>query len=76
MSGVNSFECVSQGRQIGHSLGGALAELDAVFFTLNLPSDITVVGRTFGTPRVGNPDWADLVDSQVQLSPPTVYQPC
>ncbi|KAI0732059.1 Alpha/Beta hydrolase protein [Fomitopsis betulina] len=50
---------------IGHSLGGALAELDTVFLTLNLPSDITVIGRTFGTPRVGNPDWADLVDSQV-----------
>ncbi|KAH9841584.1 Alpha/Beta hydrolase protein [Rhodofomes roseus] len=50
---------------VGHSLGGALAELDAVFFTLNLPSDIQVVGRTFGTPRVGNPAWASLVDSSV-----------
>lgn len=70
-----SYICYSskketKGLQVGHSLGGALAELDAVFFTLNLPSAITVIGRTFGTPRVGNPDWADLVDTQAwsQLS--------
>ncbi|KAH9936333.1 alpha/beta-hydrolase [Fomitopsis serialis] len=50
---------------VGHSLGGALAELDAVYFKLNLPSNIAVVGRTFGTPRVGNSDWADLVNSLV-----------
>ncbi|KAE9395851.1 alpha/beta-hydrolase [Gymnopus androsaceus JB14] len=47
---------------IGHSLGGALAELDTVFFRLNIPS-ATISGITYGTPRVGNPAWAALVDS-------------
>lgn len=50
---------------VGHSLGGALAQLDALYMTLNLPSDIHVMSRTFGTPRVGNPAYADLIDSMV-----------
>jgi len=37
---------------VGHSLGGALAELDTLFLSLNLPEGITVKGRTFGTPRM------------------------
>ncbi|KIY53141.1 alpha/beta-hydrolase [Fistulina hepatica ATCC 64428] len=48
---------------VGHSLGGALSELDGLFFALNIPSaSITV--RTYGTPRVGNSDFADLIDSK------------
>ncbi|KAI0289196.1 Alpha/Beta hydrolase protein [Russula brevipes] len=50
---------------IGHSLGGALAELDAMFMKLNLPEGTTVQGSTFGTPRVGNEAWATLFDSQI-----------
>ncbi|KAI0366056.1 alpha/beta-hydrolase [Pilatotrama ljubarskyi] len=50
---------------VGHSLGGALAELDALFFTLNLPSSIHVKSVTYGTPRVGNPTYATLFDSKV-----------
>ncbi|KAI6110963.1 alpha beta-hydrolase [Pisolithus croceorrhizus] len=50
---------------IGHSLGGALAELDCVFLALNLPSSISIKGVTYGTPRVGNPAWASLFDSMV-----------
>ncbi|KAJ3784012.1 Alpha/Beta hydrolase protein [Lentinula aff. detonsa] len=47
---------------VGHSLGGALAEIDTIFFRLNLPSaDISAM--TYGTPRVGNPAWAALVDA-------------
>ena len=53
--------------QIGHSLGGALAELDALFLTLNLPSTIQVRGVTYGTPRVGNAPFAQLLDSKVDL---------
>ncbi len=34
----------------GHSLGGALAELDSLFFALNIPS-ATIKARTYGTPR-------------------------
>ncbi|KAI6027657.1 Alpha/Beta hydrolase protein [Pisolithus microcarpus] len=50
---------------IGHSLGGALAELDCIFLALNLPSGISIKGVTYGTPRVGNPAWASLFDSMV-----------
>ncbi|KAI9058382.1 alpha/beta-hydrolase [Trametes sanguinea] len=50
---------------IGHSLGGALAELDSLFFTLQLPSSIHVKAVTYGTPRVGNPAWAQMIDSKV-----------
>lgn len=50
---------------IGHSLGGALAELDCLFLALNLPSSISIKGVTYGTPRVGNPAWASLFDSMV-----------
>ncbi|KAL1746149.1 Alpha/Beta hydrolase protein [Schizophyllum fasciatum] len=49
---------------VGHSLGGALAELDAVFLKLNIPAaDVRVVA--FGKPRVGNPEWAEFVDATV-----------
>lgn len=51
--------------QVGHSLGGALAELDAMFFTLNLPSSVHVKAVTYGTPRVGNSAWATFFDSKV-----------
>ncbi|KAG7446215.1 alpha/beta-hydrolase [Guyanagaster necrorhizus] len=48
---------------VGHSLGGALAELDGLFFALNIPSaSINVV--TYGTPRVGNLAFAELIDSE------------
>ncbi|KAF9481532.1 alpha/beta-hydrolase [Pholiota conissans] len=50
---------------VGHSLGGALAELDALFLTLNLPSTTTIKAVTYGTPRVGNPSFAALIDSKV-----------
>ncbi|KAF9566678.1 alpha/beta-hydrolase [Agrocybe pediades] len=50
---------------IGHSLGGALAELDALFFTLNLPSSTSISAVTYGTPRVGNPAFASLFDAKV-----------
>ncbi|KXN85359.1 Mono- and diacylglycerol lipase [Leucoagaricus sp. SymC.cos] len=56
---TNSVTC------IGHSLGGALAELDAVFFSLNLPSSTDIRAFTYGTPRVGNLAWAQLVNAKV-----------
>ncbi|KAH9979970.1 alpha beta-hydrolase [Lactifluus volemus] len=49
----------------GHSLGGALAELDTLFLQLNLPAGTIVRGVTFGTPRVGNKPWATFFDSQI-----------
>jgi hypothetical protein len=53
--------------KVGHSLGGALAQLDSLFFTLNLPSSITISATTYGTPRVGNPAYAAYFDFQVCL---------
>jgi predicted lipase len=50
--------------QVGHSLGGAVAELDALMFALQFPS-ITVKAVTYGTPRVGNPSFARFFDSKV-----------
>ncbi|KAF8806432.1 alpha/beta-hydrolase [Phlegmacium glaucopus] len=50
---------------VGHSLGGALAELDALFLTLNLPSSTSIKAVTYGTPRVGNSAFAQLIDSKV-----------
>ena len=53
------------GLQIGHSLGGAIAELDTLMMRQNLPSDVAVKGITYGTPRVGNPDFATYFDQAV-----------
>jgi len=50
---------------VGHSLGGALAELDSLFLSLNLPSGTNVTAVTYGTPRVGNPAFASLIDQHV-----------
>ena len=50
---------------VGHSLGGALAELDALFLKMNLPSSIHIKGVTYGTPRVGNPAYAAAFDAAV-----------
>ncbi|KAF8831785.1 hypothetical protein HHX47_DHR1001030 [Lentinula edodes] len=58
MSSVGTSNIVA----VGHSLGGALAEIDTIFFRLNIPS-ATISAMTYGTPRVGNPAWAALVDA-------------
>lgn len=42
----------------GHSLGAAIALLDAVYLPLHLPSGITFTTSVFGLPRVGNPAFA------------------
>ncbi|KAL0953903.1 hypothetical protein HGRIS_005070 [Hohenbuehelia grisea] len=49
---------------VGHSLGAALALLDAVYLPLHLPGvSFKTVG--YGMPRVGNQAFADYVDSHV-----------
>ncbi|CAE6437231.1 unnamed protein product [Rhizoctonia solani] len=45
----------------GHSLGGAISLLDSLYLALNLPS-ITIKTVTHGMPRVGNSEFADLID--------------
>ena len=42
-----------------------MAELDALFLTLNLPSDSLIKAVTYGTPRVGNKIFAQLIDAKV-----------
>ncbi|KAK7685750.1 hypothetical protein QCA50_011096 [Cerrena zonata] len=49
----------------GHSLGGAIALLDAVYLPLHLPATVTFKTFTYGMPRVGNQAFADYVDAHV-----------
>lgn len=50
---------------VGHSLGGALALLDGVYLSLQLPENTAVKVVSYGMPRVGNQAFADFVDSQL-----------
>ncbi|KAG9024912.1 hypothetical protein FRB95_010883 [Tulasnella sp. JGI-2019a] len=47
---------------VGHSLGGAIANLDAVYLKLQIPT-ATIKLVTFGEPRVGNQAWADYAST-------------
>ncbi|KAF8320775.1 alpha/beta-hydrolase [Clavulina sp. PMI_390] len=46
----------------GHSIGAAVALLDAVYLPLHLPSATTFSTAVFGLPRVGNTAFASYVD--------------
>jgi predicted lipase len=50
---------------VGHSLGAALALLNGVFLSLQLPENVTVKVTSYGMPRVGNQAFADFVDSKL-----------
>ncbi|KAJ7928052.1 Alpha/Beta hydrolase protein [Mycena leptocephala] len=58
-------EGANQVTVVGHSLGGALAELDALSLRLILPQEVGVNAVTYGTPRVGTSDFVSFFDSQV-----------
>ncbi|KAF5386423.1 hypothetical protein D9757_006630 [Collybiopsis confluens] len=47
----------------GHSLGAAVASLDAMFLKGKLDPSIQITTTVFGLPRVGDQAWADFVDS-------------
>ncbi|KAJ7909277.1 Alpha/Beta hydrolase protein [Mycena leptocephala] len=47
----------------GHSLGAAISLLDAIFLKQQLPSNTSIEVVGFGRPRVGNPVFANWVDS-------------
>lgn len=51
----------------GHSLGAAVASLDAAMLRMALPDDVQVDSVVFGLPRVGNSPWADLFDKLVRV---------
>jgi predicted lipase len=47
---------------VGHSLGGALALLDGIYFRLHFRRNVSVRVITYGMPRVGNRAFAGFVD--------------
>ncbi|KAI0057337.1 alpha/beta-hydrolase [Artomyces pyxidatus] len=49
----------------GHSLGAAIATMDALMLHQNLDPSIQISTTVFGLPRGGNPAYANLVDSQL-----------
>jgi len=48
---------------VGHSLGSAIALIDAVYLPLHLPSTTTFKFVGYSMPRVGNPAFADYLDA-------------
>ena len=56
----------------GHSLGAALALLDSVYLQLHLPAGMRVSMIGYGMPRVGNPAFADHVDTMQSANSVTV----
>ena len=51
----------------GHSLGAAVASLDAAMLRMALSKDVAVSAVVFGLPRVGNSDWATLLNKLVRI---------
>jgi len=49
----------------GHSLGAAVAVMDAVFLRQHLDPSVSISTTVFGLPRSGNQEWANLVDQTV-----------
>jgi len=49
----------------GHSLGAAVATLDAMMLIENLDPSIQMTTSVFGLPRVGDQAWADFVDASL-----------
>jgi pimeloyl-ACP methyl ester carboxylesterase len=52
----------------GHSLGGALATLAALYLRWSLPADVAIQMISFGAPRVGSYSFARLYDRCVPQS--------
>ncbi|KIJ21087.1 hypothetical protein PAXINDRAFT_165880 [Paxillus involutus ATCC 200175] len=52
---------------VGHSLGAAIALLDSVYLPPWLPSGTRFKTVTYGLPRVGDHEFADYVDANVNL---------
>lgn len=62
-TGINTYGTKSV-VVVGHSLGGAISLLDAIFLPLHI-SGLTVSFYGYGLPRVGNKDFANYVDNQL-----------
>lgn len=48
---------------VGHSLGAAIATLDAVYLKLALPASTTIKVINHGSPRIGNQAFANYIDA-------------
>ena len=53
---------------VGHSLGGALATLCAIDFQLTYEQRYDIELYTYGSPRVGNPEFRELVNESIPHS--------
>lgn len=49
---------------VGHSLGAAIASLDALYLSIALPH-LDISARQFGLPRIGNPAWSSFYSTHV-----------
>lgn len=70
MAAVQKAQAATGSKKVvitGHSLGAAIALLDAVYLPLHL-SGTTFVTNVFGLPRVGNPDFANYGEASHVLS--------
>ncbi|OSD03904.1 alpha/beta-hydrolase [Trametes coccinea BRFM310] len=52
----------------GHSLGAAIASIDAMMLKTRLDQNLSLSAVVFGLPRVGNQAWADFVDQTLGSS--------
>jgi len=71
LSGVKSglaAKSVTKVLVTGHSLGAAIATMDAILLKQDLDSSVTITTSVFGLPRGGNQAWADFVDSKLGTS--------
>lgn len=64
---MSEYGCTSV-TMVGHSLGGAIALIDSIYLPLWLPSGTSFQTVTYGLPRVGNPAFANYVDSHTRLT--------
>lgn len=66
MRSLHKSECCAHERTPGHSLGAAVATLDATMLRMQLSSDIEIDSVVFGLPRVGNQQFANMIDGMVR----------
>ncbi|TFY60617.1 hypothetical protein EVG20_g7358 [Dentipellis fragilis] len=59
---------VSKVAVTGHSLGAAIATMDALMLKMNLDPSVEISTVVFGLPRGGNSDYANLIDSTLGSS--------
>lgn len=62
---VFSDHGISKVTLVGHSLGAAISTIEGVYLKLALPSTTTFKHVLHGSPRVGNQEFANYIDSHV-----------